>query len=302
LEQITIEGKDIAITNPDKVLWPEAGITKLEYIRYLLSVADFLLPYSKDRLLMSWRYPEGAGTARIEEKAVPEYAPAWIPRAFYKDKDWILLNDKATLVWVANRAALELHVPFDRFDHQNVPTDLVFDLDPSDPDNYALVLEVALKLKEVLDSLGLRSIPKTSGATGLQIYVPIVPKYPYEDTRKLNKFIAEYIAQQMPQHVTLERTVNKRGTKLYFDYLQLWKMRTMPAPYSARARALGTVSAPITWEEVKAGFHPTDFTMRNMGPRLERVGDLFAPVTTEKEKYSQSLDSIVTFLDRHASL
>jgi bifunctional non-homologous end joining protein LigD len=299
METLTIDGHDISLTNPDKVLWPEAGITKLDYIRYLLSVADYLLPYTKDRLLMVWRYPDGVGTRRIEEKAVPEYAPAWVPRSFYKDKDWILLGDRATLSWLANRAALELHVPFDRHDHRNYPTELVFDLDPSEPDHFELVLEVALKLKDILDSLGLFSVAKTSGATGLQIYLPLEPKYPFEQARQLNKFIADYIVQQMPQQITLERTVKKRGTKLYFDYLQLWKMRTMPAPYSARARAEGTVSAPVSWEEVRAGFHPTDFTMKNMGERLARTGDLFRPITSEKLAYAQSLDAILSFLEKH---
>lgn len=297
---LVIGGKEVRINNPDKVLWPHLGITKLEYIRYLLNVSPYLLPYTQNRLLMMWRYPEGAGTRRIEEKAVPAYAPDWIPRVFYKDKDWILLNDAATLAWVASLAALELHVPFDRCDRTGYPTELVFDLDPPDGAHFSLVLEVALRLRQVLDSLSLRSVPKTSGATGLQIHVPIAPAYTFEECRLVNKFIADYLAQTMPDKITLDRVVRRRGQKLYFDYLQLWKMRTMPAPYSVRATPGATVSAPVGWDEVENGIHPADFAVRTMENRLHAKGDLFAPVTTAKEQNCQGLDTILAFVRRHA--
>lgn len=296
----TIDGREIKITNPQKLLWPDAGITKLDYIKYLLHVSPYLLAYTRDRLLMRWRYPDGIGGEKVEEKAIPNAAPSWVPRAFYKDKDWILLNDSATLAWVANREAQELHVPFDRYNHKNYPTELVFDLDPPSADDFSLVLEVALKLKEVLDSLGLFSVAKTSGASGMQIYVPIEPKITFEETRMINKFIADYMVERIPDRITLERVVKKRGKKLYFDYLQLWKGRTMPAPYSVRAKPGGTVSAPVTWEEVQAGVHPADFTMRSMPERIAHKGDLFRPLTTEKERYNQKLEHILSFLKVHA--
>lgn len=274
------------MNNPEKLLWPEAGVTKQEYVDYLLMVAPYLLPYTRDRLLMMWRYPDGAGTRKIEEKAVPSFAPDWVPRAWYKDKHWILLNDEATLAWVGGLAALELHVPFDRHDRPDYPTELVFDLDPPDAEHFELVLEVALRLKAVLDSLALHSVPKTSGATGLQIYVPIDPVYTFAETRLINQVIARYLHAQMPGQITLDRVVERRGRKLYFDYLQLWKMRTMPAPYSARATSQATVSAPVTWDEVQAGFHPSAFTIRTMGQRLRDKGDLFRSVTTAKAEHA----------------
>jgi bifunctional non-homologous end joining protein LigD len=297
--QLTIDGKAIPITNPDKLLWPEAGITKTDYIHYLIDIAPYLIPYTKDRLLMIWRYPDGAGTRKLEEKQVPDHAPDWIARAPYKDRDWILLNDTATLAWLANYAALEFHVPFDRVDAPGYPTELVFDLDPPAGAPFDLVREVALELKLVLDSLNLMSVAKTSGATGLQIHVPIEPLYPFEETRLINQFVARYVEQRMPGKVTLERSVEKRGHKLYFDYLQLWKMRTMPAPYSARATSGGTVATPVTWDEVRRGFHPTDFTIRTLGERVGPLGDLFSPITMEKDAYRQSLNQIVAFLQTH---
>jgi bifunctional non-homologous end joining protein LigD len=294
-----IAGREVRITNAEKALWPEPGITKVMYVDYLLSVAPYLLPYAQDRLLMTWRYPYGAGGRRLEEKAVPDGAPAWIPRAFYKDKDWILLNDPATLAWVGNRAALELHVPFDRYNHPGYPTDLAFDLDPPGPGHFDLVLAVARQLRRVLDSLSLFSVPRASGATGMQIFVPIEPAYTFAQTRTINQFIAEYLQQLMPRQITLERVVGKRGQKLYFDYLQLWKMRTMPAPYSARATAGATVATPVTWAEVEHGFSPSDFTVLTVGQRLREHGDLFSPVTTAKAQHRQSLATILAFMARH---
>lgn len=293
---LEIAGKQIQLTNPNKLLWAEAGITKLDYVQYLTIVAPYLLPYAKDRLLMMWRYPNGVGTRKLEEKAVPKHAPEWVTRAFYKDKDWIVLNDLPTLIWVANYAAMELHVPFDRIDKQNYPTELIFDLDPPGDNYFDLVVEVALKLRAVLSGLDLFSVVKTSGATGLQIHVPIEPKYTFEQTRRINKFVADYMVREMPDKITVERVVRKRGQKLYFDYLQLWKMRSMPVPYSARARKNATVAAPVSWEEVAGGIVPADFTIRNMPERLWQKGDLFSPVTTAKDRWRQSLDGILTFL------
>ncbi len=175
----TIDGKEVKITNPGKLLWPELGVTKLDYITYLLGVAPYLLPYTKDRLLMRWRFPDGLQGERIEEKSIRNHAPDWVAGAFYKDKVWILLNDPDTLAWVANREALEL--------------------------------QVALTLKEVLDSLGLFSVAKTSGAKGMQVHIPIKCRYTFEETRIINKFIAEYMLQKMPDQITLERLVKRRG-------------------------------------------------------------------------------------------
>jgi bifunctional non-homologous end joining protein LigD len=151
------------------------------------------------------------------------------------------------------------------------------------------VLEVSIRLKELLESLGLISVPRTSGSSGMQIFVPIQPDYTFEETRKINTFVANYFAEQMPQQVTLERVVSKRGNKLYFDYLQLWRGRTMPAVYPARAKRCATVATPITWAaEVAAGIKPADFTILNMKKRIQEKGDLFRLVTTEK--HNQSLN------------
>ncbi|CAG7616664.1 non-homologous end-joining DNA ligase [Paenibacillus allorhizosphaerae] len=293
---VNVEGKELTITNPDKLLWPAARISKKQYIAYLSAVAPYLLSYAKDRMLMIWRYPEGIEGKRLEERSIHGHAHNWVPRIVYQEKERILLNNAATLVWVANMAALELHVPFDTYQRKDFPTELVLDLDPPDEHSFVMASEVALRIKAVLDSLTLTSVPKTSGATGLQIYVPIVPKYPFEDTRLVNRFVAEFIQQQLPGLVTLDRVVRRRGGKLYLDYMQLWRGRTMPAPYSVRARKEATVSTPLLWEEIERGIRPVDFTMQSVVARLQTLGDLFSPITTDKARNINSLDEIIRFV------
>jgi len=297
---ITIEGRELSITNPGKVLWDNEGITKLDYIKYLLEAAPYLLAYTKDRLLTMIRWPDGIGGKSFYQKEMPDYAPAWIPHTFYGNKKWILLNDAAALVWVANQASLELHLPFNLYMNENYPEELVIDLDPMDTKNYSLVREIALKTREVLDSFGLASVPKTSGATGLQIYVPVDARYTYDEIRSVNKFLAEYISIKNPSKVTLERVIKKRGNLLYFDYLQLWRGRTLPAPYSVRARPLAPVSTPLEWKEVERDIKPGEFNLFTVRERIRKKGDLFDIVTTKKIR--QDLDEILAFLKKSDAL
>lgn len=292
--EFEVEGHTLRITNPEKLLWPEAQITKLDYIKYLIEMAPYLLSYAKDRLLTTIRYPNGIHGKSFYQKNLPAHAPAWVATHVWRDTNYILANDIPTLVWLGNQACLELHVSFNLYNQPKLPTELVFDLDPTDVDNFSLVLEVALRIKEVLDSLGLVSQPKTSGASGLQIYIPLEVRYTYEQTRSLNKFIAQYTADKYPQLVTVERLVKNRGTKLYFDYIQHGEGRTLPAPYSPRARKEGSVSTPVTWEEVRIGFSPRDFTIKNVKQRVDKKGDFFDLMTKQKAK--QSIDQLLQFI------
>lgn len=297
MEEIVVEGRRIEITHPDKILWEDQSITKMDYIHYLLDVSPYLIEHAKERLLMVWIYPHGINGKKIEKRSVPKTAPEWVSSTFYKEKERMLLNDRATLVWAANYGAIEFHVPFDRHDKPDYPMEMVFDLDPPDNNSFNLVLEVSMRLKELLESLGLISVPRTSGSSGMQIFIPIQPDYTFEETRKINAFVAHYFTEQMPQQITLERVVSKRGNKLYFDYLQLWRGRTMPAIYSARAKRCATVAAPITWAEVEAGINPTDFTILNIKKRIQEKSDLFKLVTTEK--HNQSLNDILRFIKKN---
>ncbi|PLS18243.1 DNA polymerase domain-containing protein [Bacillus sp. M6-12] len=294
MEELIIDDNRIAITNPDQIIWKEQGITKLEYIRYLLDVAPYLIEHARDRLLMIWIYPHGIEGKRIEKRSLPSKAPDWVSSTLYKEKQRILLNNKSTLIWAANYGALEFHVPFDIYKKTDFPQELVFDLDPPDDQSFELVLEVAIELYHLLNSLGLESVPRTSGSSGMQIFVPIAADYTFEESRKINEFIANYFLEKMPEKLTLERLVEKRGNKLYFDYLQLWRGRTMPAVYSPRAKPKATVAAPLTWGEVEHGFVPSEYTILNIKQRIQEKGDLFQLVTTNKQ--NQGLDEILAFI------
>lgn len=289
---LNVEGKEITITNPDKLLWPEAGITKQLYLSYMIKAAPFMLPHVKDRLLTVIRYPHGIHGKHFYQKNVPDYAPDWVKTKVWNETHYILPNDLPTLLWLANQAALEWHVSFHKA-YDETPTELVFDLDPSTP-SFDAVIEAALQLKEVLDEMGLPSRVKTSGATGLQVYVPIRPVYTFEQTRQVSRFVAEYLTQKFPRTLTIERLVKQRGTKLYIDFLQHWRGKTLPAPYSPRATLSATVSTPLEWEEVPR-IHPSQFTIHNVLERLSRKGDLFLPLVDPVRRYS--LDPILSFLE-----
>jgi bifunctional non-homologous end joining protein LigD len=293
MKNIDIEGKQLHIQHPQKELWP--GITKMDYIRYLLQVAPQMLPYTHNRMLMFWKYPQGIQQPKTEKRSIPEaYAPDWLPTTQYNDKTRILLNDTATLIWLANEEALELHVPFDRFDKKDYPTEIAFDIDPME-EGFAAAREVALKLKKILDSLNLMSIAKTSGGLGLHIFVPVEVRYTFEQTRQITKFVADILIQKMPDLITLERLVKNRANKVYFDYLQLWRGRTLAAPYSVRARPGAAVSTPVTWEEIKNGVLPADFTVFTVPGRIQKIGDLFSPLATEKQNVDGLLELISRF-------
>ncbi|OEH85805.1 DNA polymerase domain-containing protein [Desulfuribacillus stibiiarsenatis] len=290
--QLTINNKIIKITNPNKVLWPKDQVTKLQYVSYIMKMADYILTYSKHRYLTTIRYPDGVEGKNFYQKNIPTHAPEWIESKVWNGTNYILPNEKETLVWLANLACLELHVSFNTWKKDDFPTELVFDLDPTDVTRFEHVLELALHLRDILLQLGLTSYPKTSGASGLQVYVPIQPKYPYELTRQIGKFIAEYMQHMYPKDITVERLVKMRGNKLYVDYLQHWRGKTLPAPYSVRAKETPNVSTPVTWKEVEKGFIPSDFTIFNVPNRCEKYGDLF------HWKERQSLDIILDFLNK----
>lgn len=291
---IQVEEYELEISNPDKLLFPQVGITKWNYVLYLTQLAPYLLPYTKNRLLTTIRYPDGVDQEHFYQKNCPKKRPPYIETVQIDDTEYILLNNLPTLIWLANLACLEFHVSFHLAEQLDVPTDIVFDLDPSTPE-FGPVQETALRLYELLQSLGLTAFPKTSGATGLQVYIPIQNQYTFEQTRKITHFIAQYLAQRYPNFITIERFVKDRGDKVYVDYLQHWTKKTLIAPYSPRARAMASVSAPIEWSELERMKSPSDFTLPIMVERIVQKGDLFAPILKGSK---QNLDDILSFIER----
>lgn len=277
---VEMEGKEIKISNPEKLLWPELGIRKIDYIKLLVDISPFLLNHTKNRLLTAIRYPDGVQGKSFFQKNIPKYSPEWILMKEWRENNYVILNSPAVLVWLGNQAVLEFHTPFNHLDRELYPSDLVFDLDPSEGQTFEDVAEVALLVYRELNSLSLKSYLKTSGASGLQIYIPVGGKYEYDTARKLNEFFGGYFSQKYPDKITIERSIGKRGKKLYFDYLQMWQGKTIISPYSPRATKHASVATPLEWEELKNGVRPEDFTLLNIQQRLKEKNDLFSPLRT----------------------
>jgi bifunctional non-homologous end joining protein LigD len=291
---LRVEDKEIKISNPDKPLYPEAGITKWDYVLACGRLAPFLLKGTRLRPLTVIRYPHGIHGESFYQKNAPDHTPEWISTAREGDIKYILLNDVSTLVWLANLACMEFHVAFHQTDLPDIPPEIVFDLDPS-VDDFSKVVETALLTREVLQRLELDGFIKTSGASGLQIHVPLERIYTYEQTRKVGKFIAHYLAEQHPRLVTVTRQVKRRGDKVYFDYLQHWRGKTLIAPYSPRANPAAAVATPLLWEEVTPDLVPSMWNLHTIFPRLEQKGDLFDPLYIGPR---YRLDQILAFIEK----
>jgi bifunctional non-homologous end joining protein LigD len=295
MTRVTIDGTELTITHPDKPLWPDAGITKLDYIHALAALSPYLLPHTSGKALTAIRYPHGVGTEFFYQKRPPKGTPEWVDTVIVRGDEFICLNSVRTLVWLGNLAAMEFHTPFGDLADETVCA-LVFDLDPSEGQTFDAAAACALNVHETLSSLGIACHVKTSGATGLQVYVP-TKRMAFDKARDLNKFFGQYFAAKHPDSVTIERLVKNRGGKLYFDYLQMSPGKSIVSVYSPRAVACGAVSMPITWDELRRGVKPCDFTLQNAPDRLARVGDLFEPMLREGGDLS-ALDEILAHTAR----
>ena len=269
-----------SLSNPDKLLFPGDGITKLEYVMVLYNLSPYLLTYTENRYLTTIHFPDGVGEKQYYQKNIPAHAPEFVKSKIYENIEYIVMDSIETLLWMGNMAALEFHIPFNVMESENHPDAIVFDLDPSKGQTFSQVTEAALIIYETLKELGISSYCKTSGATGLQIAIPTGKELDYDTARDMNLFFGQYFAEKYPAVFTIERIVNARGRKLYFDYLQMWKGKTIISPYSPRATEKAAVSTPLLWEELKNGAKPQDFTLKNIQKRLEEKGDLYKPILT----------------------
>lgn len=272
---VDVNGQLLRITHPDKVLWPDLGLTKWDYVRHLAQLAPYLIRHARHRLLTTVRFPDGIGGEGFYQKNIPPYAPVWVDRLRWKNTVYILLNRPETLIWLANQGCLEFHVSFS-YRGENQVRALVFDLDLNRGE-FSTVAEAALTIRDELAALGMDCFVKTSGATGLQLFVPIQP-CSFEDARQVNRFFAMYFASKYPHWFTLERQVKKRRAPIYFDYLQMWHGKSIICPYSPRARPGAPVSVPLKWSELEAGVRPEQFRLDNVHQRLAKEGDLFLPL------------------------
>jgi bifunctional non-homologous end joining protein LigD len=286
--QVEVEGRPLALSNLDKVLYPQAGFTKAQVIDYYQRIAPVMLPHIASRPVTIKRYPEGVDRDFFYQKNAPAHRPDWVPTARIASPgstknretiEYILGGDLPTLIWAANLAALELHTPMWRYPSVGDPDLLVFDLDPGPPATVVQCCKVALLLRPLLADLGLSPVAKTSGGKGLQLYAA-VSGMTSEQTSDLAKKLAEQLENVHPALVVSRMTRALRPRKVLIDWSQNNAAKTTVAPYSLRARPQPTVSTPVSWDEVSDCRRAADlvFTAEDVLGRVERSGDLLAEI------------------------
>ena len=295
-EQIVeIENRHLKLTNLDKVLYPATGFTKGQVIDYYARIAPVLVAHLKDKPLTLKRYPNGVNSEPFFEKNATRHRPDWVKTAPIwsegnkRDVNYILCNDLATLVWVANLAAIELHPSLSLAQDIGSPRAMVFDLDPGPPANIVQCCQVAVWLRAIFEHFKLQSFPKSSGSKGLQIYVPLNTKTSYEATKPFAHALARLLENEHRELVVSDMKKAVRLNKVFVDWSQNDQHKTTVSVYSLRARERPTVSTPVTWEEVELALKKKDldllvFESHQVLARVEKMGDLFAPLLQLKQK------------------
>ncbi|HSY61286.1 MAG TPA: DNA ligase D, partial [Cytophaga sp.] len=279
--EVKIDNHVLKVTNRSKVYWPENGYTKGDLIDYYMQIADYMLPYLKDRPESLNRHPNGISGPSFYQKDMADSLPDWIASkevfSESNDKDirYMLCQNKAALVYMANLGCIEINPWNSRIQKIKNPDYIVIDLDPSDNNTFDEVVQTALVVKKILDKAGAAAYCKTSGATGMHIYVPLGAKYSYEQGKNFAHIIAQLVHDQLPELTSLVRNPKERKKQIYVDYLQNRGGQTLAAPYSVRPKPGATVSTPLEWKEVKKGLKPSQFTIKTIFERLEKKGDLF---------------------------
>lgn len=279
--EITVSGHSLELTHLNKVLWQKEKFTKGDILNYYQDVAEFMLPYLKDRPLMMHRYPSGIQEGGFYQKNVDGHMPKWVEtvpiRHQNKKVNYVMVQDKATLLYVVNLGCLEFHPFHTRISDAHHPDYMVLDLDPEDI-SFDYVIELAQMIHEFLTKAKVKCYCKTSGGRGLHIYIPLGNHYDDDQVKAFSQLIALRIQEKWPAIISLERMPAKRQKKIYIDFLRNSFGQTVVAPYSIRPKPEAPVSTPLKWTEVKKGLDPLDFTMKTVPQRLKKVGDLFAPV------------------------
>ena len=262
----------IELTNTNKIFWPDKGLTKGDLLTYMREVSPYMLPFLNGKALTVIRAPDGVQGENFFQKNLPSYAPSFIETAEVERDQLIVCNTLDTLVWFANHGAIEYHVPFQKIDSKH-PNEIVFDLDPPSREKFELAIHAALIIKPLLDELNLISFVKTSGNKGLQIHIPIPEgSMTYKETALFTQAIAWTVEDAYPHLFTTERLKKNRQGRLYIDYVQHGKDKTLIAPYSPRKTIDATVATPLYWKEVKKGLVPDQFTIPHVIERIQMLG------------------------------
>lgn len=293
-QTLEVDGAKVDVTNLDKIFYPKTGFTKGEVIDYYVRVSSVLLPHLKQRPITLKRYPDGVEGFFFYEKKCPDHRPKWVKTTKVAKSEggeinYCVINDLPSLIWAANLADLELHTFLHRAPAIQRPTAIAFDLDPGPPADIVLCCKVGLWLKGLFDALEMESFAKTSGSKGLQIYVPINSAVTYERTKAFSHAIAELLESQAPETVVSNMQKSRRSGKVLVDWSQNDDHKTTVSVYSLRAKDSPTVSTPVTWAEVEetvqnGSVTHLSFVSKDVLKRVEKMGDLFAPVLTLKQK------------------
>jgi bifunctional non-homologous end joining protein LigD len=278
-------GNELKFTHLSKLYWPEDGISKRDMFNYYYRIADYILPYLKDRPMSLNRFPGGIHGSSFYQKDVKGKAPDWLTKTFPytngdgEHKEYLVGSDESYLLWMASLGCIEMNPWFSRIQSPDNPDYCVIDLDP-DKHTFDQVIAAAQEVKKVLDALDVPCYPKTSGSTGMHIYIPLEAKYDYDQSQMFAKIVVSLVHKQIPDYTSLERMIANRKGKMYLDFLQNRPGATIAGPYSLRPKPGATVSMPLSWDEVKPGLTMRDFTIKNTFDRLKETGDLFSGVLT----------------------
>jgi bifunctional non-homologous end joining protein LigD len=287
-------GHEIKFNNLSKVYWPEDKVTKRDLLNYYYQIAEYILPYLKDRPLSLNRFPGGIHGPSFYQKDVKGKAPDWAITYPYttsdgKHKEFLVGDNEDTLLWAVTLGCIEMNPWFSRTASPDNPDYCVIDLDP-DENTFEQVIEAALKVKEILDALDVPSYPKTSGSTGLHIYIPLAAQYTYDESQDFARKLVHIVHEQLPEFTSVERFIAERHGKMYLDFLQNRPGATIAGPYSLRPKVGATVSMPLHWDEVKPGLTIKDFTIFNAVARLKTEGDLFKGVLSKGIDLNKTLE------------
>jgi bifunctional non-homologous end joining protein LigD len=297
---LEVDNVSLPISNPDKMYWPESGYTKYDMLDYYIQMSDIILPYLVDRPESLHRHPNGIHGDSFYQKD-HAYLPDWIEthaihsKSSEKNINYLLCQNQATLLYMNNLGCIEMHPWHSTVYHIDHPDYAIIDLDPSYENTFEQVIQTALVAKDILKQAGIEGFCKTSGASGLHIYIPMGGKYSYEEARDFTKLLCYFIQEKLPKLTTLERSLKKRGPKIYLDYLQNRKGQTIVAPYSLRPKLHAPVSMPLRWSEVKTGLMITDFTIKNVPKLMAKRKDSFKSVLgvgIDMEKAIERLNSL----------
>ena len=297
---VTVNKHRLTLTNLDKIYWPAEGYTKRQMLDYYHACAPYILPYISARPQSLNRYPNGIKGKSFYQKDVKGKVPDWIETYDYtgesgSEKEFLVASNEASLLFMANMGCIEINPWHSRITSAEFPDWCVIDLDP-DGNDFEEVIIAAQTVKQVLDSLGIPGYCKTSGSTGLHIYIPLGAKYSYEQSKQLAELIVTLVHNEIPDFTSIVRPTSQRKNKIYLDFLQNRSIQTIAAPYSLRPKPGATVSAPLHWEEVKPGLSLSTFTIMTIFDRLKNEGDIFKGVLGKGIDMNKALEKMAALM------